>query len=141
MKNKPKVVIDTNVVLAALRSLNGASNKLMTLVGTDKFTTCISIGLILEYEDVLSRKLHNLKKTQVKQFLEYICLVSEHTKVHFLWRPTLKDPGDDMLLELAVAARAPYIITYNMADFKGVDKFNIEAIKPRDFLGLIGELS
>ncbi len=141
MKNKPKVVIDTNVVLSALRSLNGASNKLMTLVGMDKFTTCISIGLILEYEDVLSRKLHNLRKTQVKQFLEYICLVSEHTKVHFLWRPTLKDPSDDMLLELAVAARAPYIITYNIADFKGVHKFNIEAIKPRDFLGLIGELS
>lgn len=106
MKNKLKVVIDTNVVLSALRSLNGTSNKLMTLLGTDKFIPCISIGLILEYEDVLSRRLHNLNKTQVKQFLDYICLVSEHTKIHFLWRPTLKDPSDDMLLELAVAAKA-----------------------------------
>lgn len=58
-----------------------------------------------------------------------------------MWRPTLKDPGDDMLLELAVAAGAPYIITYNLADFKGTHKFNIEVIKPRDFLVLIGELS
>ncbi len=141
MRTNLKVIIDTNVVLSALRSLNGASNKLMTLVGTDKFIPCISIGLILEYEDVLSRKLHNLSKNQVKQFLDYICLVSEHTKVHFLWRPTLKDPSDDMLLELAVAARASYIITYNTVDFKGLHKFNMEAIKPRDFLVKVGELS
>lgn len=117
MNNKLKVVIDTNVVLSAFRSINGASNKLMTLLGTNKFITCISIGLILEYEDVLCRKVHALNKMQVKQFLDYICLISEHTKIHFLWRPTLKDPGDDMLLELAIAAKASYIITYNIADF------------------------
>jgi len=140
MKKKMRVIIDTNVVLSALRSLNGASNKLMTLLGTDKFIPCISIGLILEYEDVLSRRIHNLNKTQVKQFLDYICLVSEHTKIHFLWRPTLKDPSDDMLLELAVAASASYIITYNIVDFREAKKFNIEIIKPKDFLNLIGEL-
>src|SRR5690348_14384052 len=139
MKNKLKVVIDTNVILSALRSLNGASNKLMSLVGISKFIPCISIGLILEYEDVLSRKLHQLNKVQIKQFLDYICLVSEPIKVHFLWRPTLKDPGDDMLLELAVAAKAPYIITYNTMDFKETYKFGIDPIKPKDFLSLIGE--
>src|SRR6185437_17090729 len=128
MKNKLKVVIDTNVILSALRSLNGASNKLLTLLGTERFIPCISIGLILEYEDVLSRKIHNISKTQIKEFLDCICLVSEHTKVHFLWRPTLKDPSDDMLLELAVAARASYIITYNIVDFKEVNKFNIKVI-------------
>ena len=112
----------------------------MTLVGTNKFIPCISIGLILEYEDVLSRSFHNLSKTSVKEFLDYICLVSEHTKSDFLWRPTLKDPSDDMLLALAVAAKAPYIITFNGTDFKGVEKFNIEAIKPLDFLKLTGEL-
>lgn len=141
MIKNPTVVIDTNVVLSALKSLNGASNRLMRLVGTDKFTPCISIGVILEYEDVLSRKLHNLNKTQVKDFLDYICSASEHTKIHFLWRPTLQDPSDDMLLELAVAAQAPYLITYNMSDFKGANKFNINIIKPGDFLNLIGELS
>jgi putative PIN family toxin of toxin-antitoxin system len=140
MIKKPRVVIDTNVVLSALRSLNGASNRLMSLVGTGKFKPCISIGVILEYEDVLSRKLHNLSRIQVRNFLDYICSASEHTKVHFLWRPTLKDPSDDMLLELAVAAQAPYLITYNMSDFKGTDKFNINVIKPRNFLTLIGEL-
>src|SRR5439155_27204231 len=97
---------------------NGASNKLMSLVGKKKFITCISIGSVLEYEDVLSRKIHGLTKTDIKQFLDYICLISEHTKVHFLWRPTLKDPSDDMLLELAVAANAQHIVTYNLADFK-----------------------
>ena len=141
MKKAIKVIIDTNVVLSALRSKNGASNKLMTLLGTNKFLPCISIGLILEYEDVLLRKLHHINKNDVENFLDYICKVSEHTKVHFLWRPTLSDPSDDMLLELAVAANATYIITFNIADFKAARQFNIKIIKPKDFLILIGEIS
>ena len=141
MKNATRVIIDTNVVLSALRSKNGASNKLMSLLGTNKFLPCISIGLILEYEDVLLRKLHHINKNDVKNFLDYICKVSKHTKVHFLWRPTLSDPSDDMLLELAVAANATYIITFNIADFKAARQFNIKIIKPRDFLTLIGEIS
>lgn len=135
-----KIVLDTNVIVAALRSRNGASNKLMSLVGTGKFIPCISIGLILEYEDFLSRKLHKLTKSEIKQFLDYICSVSKHIKVHFLWRPTLKDPSDDMLLELAVAANATHIVTYNLADFKEAKKFNMNVINPRDYLELIGEL-
>ena len=138
---KKKIVIDTNVVVSALRSRNGASNKLMSLVGTGKFIPHISIGLILEYEDVLSRPIHKLTKVQIKEFLDYICSASKHIKVHFLWRPTLKDPSDDMLLELAVAANAEYIVTYNISDFKAANKFNIEIINPKNFLDLIGELS
>lgn len=124
-----------------MRSRNGASNKLMTLVGTGKFVPCISIALILEYEDVLARKVHNLTKNQIKEFLDYICLESEHTKIYFLWRPTLKDPSDDMLLELAIAANAQYIVTYNIADFKAAIKFNVEIITPVNFLKQIGEIS
>lgn len=139
MKNK--IVIDTNVIVAAMRSRNGASNKLMTLVGTGKFIPCISIALVLEYEDVLSRKIHNLIKNHIKEFLDYICLESEHTKIHFLWRPTLKGPSDDMLLELAIAANARYIVTYNVADFKAANKFNVEIITPVNFLKRIGEIS
>lgn len=116
--NELKIVIDTNVVVSALRSVNGASNKLMSLIGTGRFKSCISVGLILEYEDVLNREIHNLNKDDVKDFLNYICSASEHTKIHYLWRPTLKDPNDDMLLELAVAAQVDYIVTYNIIDFK-----------------------
>jgi len=135
-----KIIIDTNIIVAALRSRSGASNKLMTLVGTGKFLPCISIGLILEYEEVLTRKIHNLTKLQVKQFLDYICSESEHARVHFLWRSTLSDPSDDMILELAIAVNAKYIVTYNISDFKGIKKFNVEAIDPKHFLKLIGEL-
>ena len=141
MKTKLKIAIDTNVIVSALRSRNGASNKLMTLIGTNKFITCISVGLILEYEDVLTRNFHGLSKKSVKEFLDYFCSVSEHVKVHFLWRPVLNDPNDDMLLELAMAAEAQYIVTYNSSDFKGIQKFNTRIIKPKQFLELIGELS
>lgn len=84
--------------------------------------------------------MHALSKTQIRQFLDYICSTSEHTRIHFLWRPTLSDPSDDMLLELAVAVSAKHIVTFNISDFKGIKKFNIEAITPKHFLQLIGEL-
>jgi putative PIN family toxin of toxin-antitoxin system len=141
MNKKSKIVIDTNVILSAFRSVNGASNRLMQMIGTGKFISCISVGLILEYEDVLTREIHQLNKTQIKRFLDYICLVSEHVKVHFSWRPTLKDPSDDMLLELAISANASYIITYNISDFKEANKFNVEIITPKDYLKILGEIS
>ncbi len=141
MKTKPRIVIDTNVVVSALRSKNGASNKLVKLIGTNKFTTCVSVGLIFEYEDVLTRQFHKLGKFKVAHFLDYICSATEHIKIHFLWRPSLNDPNDDMLLELAVAAKANYIVTYNVADFRETHKFNIKIVTPKQFLELIGELS
>lgn len=141
MKKLLRIVIDTNVVLSALRSLKEASNRLMQLLGTGKFISCISIGLILEYEDVLMRDAHKLNKTEIKQFLDYFCLASEHVKIHFSWRPTIKDPNDDMILELAVAAHAAYIVTYNISDFKEADKFNVKIITPKDLLKILGEIS
>jgi putative PIN family toxin of toxin-antitoxin system len=142
MKTKPKrIVIDTNIIVAALRSRRGASNKLMQLIGTKKFIPCLSVGLILEYEEVLLREFPKLEKAKIKQLLDYLCLASEHTRIHFSWRPSLKDPDDDMLLELAVAAEAEYIITYNGSDFKGLNKFEPKAIPPKELLELIGELS
>jgi len=137
---KPKIIIDTNVVFSALRSLNGASNKLMALVGTKKFRPCVSVPLILEYEEVLLRSSERFGKARIEQYLDYICYASEHIQIHFLWRPFLKDSDDDMLLELAVAAEADYIVTYNIDDFQGIQKFKVEAIRPQQFLQIIGEL-
>jgi predicted nucleic acid-binding protein len=64
----------------------------------------------------------------------------DQNKVSSLWRPQLKDPGDDMVLELAVTAGCNYIITYNVNDFKGIENFGIKAITPKEFLELAGEL-
>lgn len=58
-------------------------------------------------------------------------------EVFFHWRPSLSDPDDDFILELAVAAGCRYIITHNLRDFRGSEKWGIGAVKPSDFLKLI----
>lgn len=137
-----QIVIDTNIVYSALRSKRGASYRLLSLLDSAKFEINLSVPLIIEYEDVLLRKLETLhfNEIQIRQFLDYLCMVGNWHEVYFLWRPILKDPEDDMLLELAVRANCRYIITYNKADFKGVDKFDIELATAKEFLQIIDEL-
>ncbi len=139
--NMEKIVIDTNVVIAALKSSRGASNLLLTKVGTEKFIPCVSVPLIFEYEEVMHRLCPHLEKKIIEDILDYLCDASEHIQINYLWRPYLKDACDDMLLEVAVNANARYILTYNKRDFIGVDKFNIQALTPKEFLEKIGVLS
>ncbi len=137
----PKIVIDTNVIITALKSNKGASNKLLQFFGTDKFISSVSVALVLEYEAVIKRLLPKLSEQAVNDLLDYICATSKHTKIYYLWRPCLKDQKDDMVLELAVAAEADFIITYNLKDFKLAKKFGIKVATPREILILMGELS
>ena len=137
----PKIVIDTDVVITALKSNKGASNKLLQFFGTDKFISSVSVALVLEYEAVIKRLLPKLSEQAVSDLLDYICATSKHTKIYYLWRPCLKDQKDDMVLELAVAAEADFIITYNLKDFKLAKKFGIKVATPREILILMGELS
>lgn len=135
------VVIDTNVLISALRSNRGASFKLVSLIGTGKFEISLSVPLLLEYEDVCKReKFDHLIDTDIDDLLNFICRVADKRNIFFLWRPLLKDPKDDMVLELAVEADCKYIITYNIDDFKGIEKFDVEAITPKQFLIKISEL-
>jgi putative PIN family toxin of toxin-antitoxin system len=138
----PDVVLDTNVILAALRSRNGASNKLLSLVGTSKFEIHDSVALILEYEDVIQRHRTELGLSQedVADFIDALCSMAHHHPIHFLWRPTLSDAGDEFVLELAVSAGCEYIVTHNICDFKNIDKFGIQAITPGKFLEVIREV-
>ena len=138
---KPRIVIDTNVLISALGSKNGASFKLLTLLGRDKYVVSISVPLVPEYEaaaKLISKKL-KLKHSDIDDILDYLCSVSEHRKIHFLWRPVLRDPSDDMVLELAVESDSDYILTYNKADFGGSERFGVEVIDPKEFLQKIGE--
>lgn len=136
-----KIVIDTNIIVSALKSKNGASNKLLSLIGTNKFITHISVPLMLEYEEVLHPLFESLGTQKINDILNYICAVSKKVKIYYLWRPKLKDPKDELVLELAVASNSKYILTYNQKDFKGVEKFGIEAITPKEFLQLMGVIS
>lgn len=138
-----KIVIDTNVFVAALMSRRGASFRLIELVGTGRFEIGVSVPLVLEYEDAAKRWVGSriaLSEAEVDDVIDYVCAVAEHHKVYFLWRPTLKDPKDDMVLELAVGAQCSFIVTYNVRDFAGIEPFGIEAITPKTFLEKIGAL-
>jgi putative PIN family toxin of toxin-antitoxin system len=138
----PQIVIDTNVLVTAQRSKRGASAKLLSLVGTGKFDIHVSVPLVLEYEAVLLRYRAELGLTQedVADMVDALCALAKHQKIYFLWRPYLRDRNDEMVLELAVAARCEYIITYNHRDFRGAEKFGICVRDARIFLQEIGEL-
>ena len=137
-----QIVLDTNIIYSALRSKRGASYRLLSLLDSTKFEINLSVPLVIEYEDVLHRKINtlNLNEPQISQFLDYLCLVGNWHDVYFLWRPILKDPKDDMILELAVRATCKYIVTYNKADFQGVEKFGIKLVTAKEFLQSIKEL-
>jgi len=138
-----KLYIDTCVLISALRSRNGASFKLLSLSDSKKFTFFLSVPLVLEYESVAKRMSRNLGLTysDIEDIIDYLCTVAEHLKVHLLWRPNLKDPSDDFVLELAVESKCNYIVTHNIKDFKDINKFNLQAITPQELLRNIGEIS
>lgn len=138
----PQIVIDTNVIVAGLRSRRGSAFQLLVLIGTKQFDIHLSVPLILEYTDVLLRELPNLylSREEVDDLIDFYCSVGEKHEIFFLWRPFLRDPKDDMVLELAVKAGCEIIITYNTRDFAGVEQFGLKLLNPSEFLRLIGKL-
>lgn len=130
------IVIDTNVLIRAVRSRRGASFRLLSLVGTGAFEIVISVPLVVEYEYALLKTAHvlGIAEEAVSDTLDYVCRVAHHQEIFFLWRPVLRDPSDDMVLEVAVASEAQAIITYNRRDFRGAEKFGLEILTPKEFL-------
>lgn len=137
-----KIVIDTNVMVAALKSNRGASYKLLSIIDQGKFQISISVSLIFEYEDVLKREDLNidLGTEDIDNVLDYICKIADRREIFYLWRPFLKDPKDDLILELAVESESDFIITYDKKDFEGIDKFGLQILTPGEFLEKIGEI-
>jgi putative PIN family toxin of toxin-antitoxin system len=136
-----RIVIDSSVVVSGLMSRRGASFRLLQLVGRKRFTTVVSVPLVVEYEKVVLDPEHDLPYTpgEIGRFLDYFCAVSDRRKVFFLWRPYLRVPTDDMVLEAAVAGGCKYIVTFNTKDFAGVERFGIRALWPGDFLKILKE--
>jgi putative PIN family toxin of toxin-antitoxin system len=136
------VVLDTNVLAAASRSKWGASAKLLSLVATGLFEICVSVPLVLEYESVMARDVEpNSSEWKIRMdLLDYLCSVATRQEIFFLWRPYLRDPKDEMVLEAAIAGGCSGIISYNKKDFAGVERFNLTISTPKEFLELIGVL-
>jgi putative PIN family toxin of toxin-antitoxin system len=137
------VVLDTNVLIAGLRSRKGASFRLLSLLGVHgEIRIHLSVPLVLEYEAVARREARSLGLTggDVEDVVDYLCRIGDHHDIFYLWRPVLRDPTDDMILELAVAANCPTVVSYNKRDFRGVERFGVRVETAYEFLKRIGEL-
>ncbi|MBL3529674.1 MAG: putative toxin-antitoxin system toxin component, PIN family [gamma proteobacterium endosymbiont of Lamellibrachia anaximandri] len=131
-----KVVIDTNVLVAALRSKKGASHKLLISLINGAYQPNISVPLFVEYESVTKRSgmVAGLTDNDINTVLDYLLSKSSIREIFYLWRPCLKDPNDDLVLEVAVESQSEYIITFNKKDFRGIHKFGIKAVTPQEFM-------
>jgi putative PIN family toxin of toxin-antitoxin system len=133
----PRVVVDTNVLISAFRSRRGSAFALVSRIGSGSFHLSVSVPLVLEYEEILHRST-SLEEREILSILGFLCSVAHRQKTFYLWRPLLPDPKDDMVLELAVASRSRFIVTYNQRDFVPADRFGIESLRPEDLLRRIG---
>jgi putative PIN family toxin of toxin-antitoxin system len=131
----PRLVVDTSVIVAGLRSQLGASNRVLALVAERQLVPLVTTALFLEYEDVLNRPEQRLATGMTKEdvvgFLAALASAAEPVDVHFMWRPQLADPSDELVLEAAVNGRASAIVTHNVRDFLPAARdFAIEVIPP-----------
>lgn len=135
-----KIVIDTNILISAMLSSKGAAFKLISLIGKQHFNYVMSVPLMIEYEDVLKRKNSKimLSEEAINNILDRLCYHADLREIFYLWRPYLNDPKDDLVLELAVESNCNSIITYNLKDFKNINKFELDALTPKTFLQKIG---
>jgi len=136
---KPRIILDTNVLYAGLYSSEGASFRVLRAIEEGRVKIVLSTTLLFEYEEILKMNQATLELSdrQIESILDYLCMQSEHQKIYFLWRPRLPDPKDDHLLELAVASGAKYVVTHNTKDFKGMEKFGVKSLTPKDLLEVI----
>ena len=130
-----RFVIDTNVIVAALRSATGASAALMLHVAEKRVKPLLTVALVLELESVLCRPEHlaaaGLTPALVQGFVDELCALAEAVQVHFAWRPQLHDAADEMVLEAAVNGQADALVTFNLKDFlPAAPSLGVEVIAP-----------
>ena len=134
-----RLVLDTDVLVAAMRSRGGASWQLVDRALAREFALLLSVPLVLEYEAVLTReehrKVHGLSVPELDEIINSLVRVAEAVQIMFLWRPLLSDPTDDMVLETAVNGRADLLVTFNQKDFAAVAKgFALKILRPSEAL-------
>ena len=133
------MVLDTDVLVAAMRSRFGASWQLVDRALAGEFRLLLSVPLFLEYEAVLAReehrKVHGLSVRELDEVLRALSKIAERVEIRFLWRPVLPDPNDDMVLETAVNGQADLLVTFNVGDFtfRGF-AFSHETVLPSEAL-------
>ena len=136
----PTIILDTNILIAALRSGRGASARLIRELGSDTFDIGLTVPLVLEYESVAKRFADlTLSGTEIDEFIGYICDVGIKCAVDFLTRPAARDPGDEFVIEAAVASGSDWIVTFNARDLtEGAARYGVEVIAPNEALKRLG---
>lgn len=134
MKHAPRIIVDTNILVAATRNRNGPSFALIPLVRARIIFMCCSPALFLEYEDVLQRPeqraASGLRVKDVEAILNELAALLEPVLTHYQWRPQLRDPADEMVLEAAANAQVDALVTYNLRDFVPAKRFGIAVLTP-----------
>ena len=132
--DRMRVVLDTDVVVAGLRSSRGASREWLRAVLRGEAVAVLSVPLVLQYEAVLLRPATLAaiggSRQRVGRFLDVLCAVGLAVETSFLWRPMLRDPDDEMVLEAAVHGRVDRLLTFNLRDFAGSDRLGVAAARP-----------
>ena len=134
-----RYVLDTSVLVAAVRSDAGASNGLVEAALLQKFTLLATTNLFFEYEAVLTRPEHlaasGLSADKIRELLDALAAVVMEVYPSYLWRAQLRDPDDDMILEAAINGRADAIVTFNVRDFGMIpQRFGIHVLRPGEAL-------
>ncbi len=134
-----KLVLDTNGLVSGVRSRSGASNPLLIAGFRGRFDWLCSVPLFYEYEDVLSRAEllldAEISREDAAKFLDAVARVVLPVEVNFRWRPQLRDPGDEMVLEAAVAGGVRAIVTHNARDFGAApERFGVAVWSPGEAL-------
>jgi putative PIN family toxin of toxin-antitoxin system len=132
-----RIVLDTDAIVAAMRSPTGASAAIIRKARRGKIALLLSVPLAMEYEAVCVRPEHQLaaglSEQEVHIFVDAVIAIAEPVKIHYLWRPQLRDPSDEMVLEAAVNGRANLLITFNVRDYGTAPaRFGIEVMTPRE---------
>lgn len=129
-----RLALDTNVLVAALRSRRGASRAWLRAILRTEATLLLSVPLALQYEAVLTRPEHltasGASIEEATALLDALCAVCIPVEISFLWRPVLRDPDDEMVLEVAVNGRAERLLTFNERDFVGAERFGVTVQRP-----------
>lgn len=137
-----KILLDTDVMVAALLSATGASRRILRAGIDRRIGVLVSTTLMFEYADVLKRKTHlaaaGATAGDVDVILDMLAATAELVEMDYLWRPQLTDAADEMVLETAVNGGADFLVTFNARDF-GVapSKFGIAVTRPSDLIGRV----
>ncbi len=134
-----RVLLDTNVLVAGLTSSRGASYAVLQAIATAKIEIAASTALWLEYESVLKRDeiraLHGFSAAEIDTMLSALAVWVHPVMLHYVWRPQLRDPGDEMVLEAAVNGQVQAIVTHNTRDFVRIaPSFGLQVVPPAELL-------